>query len=137
MNSLQISDPVLFRIGTTEYFIDLRILEASLEILKKFLIIFWEIQIPYEITHGLFKKSMVKLSINCAGVFRVYAINASLRTEIRGDFNIHGTKYFQDAVFHQKFKNYDVVSLPVPLVVQKTHPLHEIQTWLVITENAF
>ena len=32
-----------------------------------------------------------------------------LRTEVRGDFNIHGTKYFQDAVFHQKSKNYDVV----------------------------
>ena len=26
-----------------------------------------------------------------------------LRTEVRGDFNIHGTKYFQDAVFHQKY----------------------------------
>ena len=23
----------------------------------------------------------------------------------RGDFNIHGTKYFLDAVFHQKSKN--------------------------------
>ena len=34
-----------------------------------------------------------------------------LRTEVRGDFNIHGTKYFEDAVFHQKSKNYDVVSL--------------------------
>ena len=33
-----------------------------------------------------------------------------LRTKVRGDFNIHGTKYFQDAVFHQKSKN-DVVSL--------------------------
>ena len=30
-----------------------------------------------------------------------------LRTEVRGDFNIHGTKNFQDAVFHQKSKNYD------------------------------
>ena len=29
----------------------------------------------------------------------------------RGDFNIHGTKYFLDAVFHQKSKIYDVVSL--------------------------
>ena len=35
----------------------------------------------------------------------------TLRTEVRGDFNIHGTKYFYDAVFHQKSKNYDVVSL--------------------------
>ena len=25
-----------------------------------------------------------------------------LRTEVRGDFNIHGTKYFQYAVFLQK-----------------------------------
>ena len=33
------------------------------------------------------------------------------RTEVRGDFNIHGTKHFQDAVFHQKYKKYDVVSL--------------------------
>jgi hypothetical protein len=50
-----------------------------------------------------------------------------LRTEVRGDFNIHGTKYFYDAVFHQKSKNYEVESLPVP----------EILTRLVITENAF
>jgi hypothetical protein len=34
-----------------------------------------------------------------------------LRTEVRGDFNIHGTKYFQDAVFQQESKKYDVVSL--------------------------
>ena len=34
-----------------------------------------------------------------------------LRTEVRRDFNIHGTKFFQDAVFHQKSKNYDVLSL--------------------------
>ena len=25
-----------------------------------------------------------------------------LRTEVRGDFNFHGTKYFQDAVLHKK-----------------------------------
>ena len=60
-----------------------------------------------------------------------------LRTEVRGDFNIHGTKYFKDAVFHQKSKNYDVVSLPVPLVGQKTCALHEILSRLVSTENAF
>ena len=35
----------------------------------------------------------------------------NIRTEDRGDFNIHGTKYFYDAVFHQKSKIYDVVSL--------------------------
>ena len=27
-----------------------------------------------------------------------------LRTKVRGDFNIHGTKYFYNAVFHQKLK---------------------------------
>ena len=31
---------------------------------------------------------------------------------------------------------YDVVSLPVPLVGQKTCPPREILTWLFITENA-
>ena len=36
---------------------------------------------------------------------------AYLRTEVRGDFNIHGTKYFLDAFFHQKSKKYDVPSL--------------------------
>ena len=60
-----------------------------------------------------------------------------LRTAVRGDFNIHGTKYFYNAVFRQKLKKYDVVSLPVPLVGQKTCPLHEMLTQLVITENAF
>ena len=34
-----------------------------------------------------------------------------LRTEVRGDFNIHGTRYFQDAVFHQESKICNVVSL--------------------------
>ena len=34
-----------------------------------------------------------------------------LRTEVRGYFNIHGTKYFKNAIFHQKSKIYDVVSL--------------------------
>ena len=68
------------------------------------------------------------------GVFRP---RQYLQTEVRGDFNIHGTKYFYNAVFHQKSKNYDVVSLPVPLVGQKKRPLHEMLTWLVITENVF
>ena len=48
-----------------------------------------------------------------------------LRTEVRGGFNIHGTKFFYNAVFHQKSKNYDFVSLPVPLVGQKTRPPSE------------
>ena len=39
----------------------------------------------------------------------------NLRTKVRGDLNIHGTKYFQDVVFHEK--KYDV-----PLVGQKTRP---------------
>ena len=60
-----------------------------------------------------------------------------LRTEVRSDFNIHGTKYFYDAVFHQKSKDYDVVSLPVHMVGQKICPLHEILTRLVITVNTF
>ena len=61
-----------------------------------------------------------------------------LRTEVRGDFNIHGTKYFQDAVFHQKSEIYDVVSLLyLWLVGQKTRPLHEILTQLFITEKSF
>ena len=35
----------------------------------------------------------------------------ALRTEVRVDFNIHGTKKFYDAVLHQKSKKYDVLSL--------------------------
>ena len=31
--------------------------------------------------------------------------------QVRGDFNIHGTKKFSNAVFHQKSNNHDVVSL--------------------------
>jgi hypothetical protein len=37
--------------------------------------------------------------------------NWYLRTEVRGDFNIQGTKKILDAVFQQKTKNYDVLSL--------------------------
>ena len=50
---------------------------------------------------------------------------------------MHGTKYFQDAVFHQKSKIYDVVSLLDLQLAIKTCSLHEILTNLVITENAF
>ena len=60
-----------------------------------------------------------------------------LRTEVRGDFNIHGTKFFYNAVFYQKYKKNDVVSLPVPLVGQKTRSPREILTRLFITENVF
>ena len=47
----------------------------------------------------------------------------SLRTAVRGDFNIHGTKYFKDAVFHQKSKIYDVGSLLYLWLAKKTCPL--------------
>ena len=47
------------------------------------------------------------------------------------------TKYFQDAIFHQKSKIYDVLSLLYLLVGQTTRSLHEILTRLFITENAF
>ena len=69
-----------------------------------------------------------------------YSINnriSCLRTEVRGDFNIHGTKYFQDAVFHQKSNSYDVVSLLYLWWAIKNRFLHEILTCLVITENPF
>ena len=68
---------------------------------------------------------------------KITILSIFLRTEIRGDFNIHGTNFFYNAVFHQKSNKYDVVSLPVPLVGQKTCPPREILTWLFITENAF
>ena len=79
------------------------------------------------IKNRLTKSFLYKKSIN----------KKRLRTEIRGDFNIHGTKFFHNAVFHQKSKKYDVVSLPVPLVGQKTRPPREILTWLFITEDPF
>ena len=58
-----------------------------------------------------------------------------LRTKVRGDFNIHGTKYFLDAVFQQKSKIYDVISLLYLCLAKKTHTLHEILIRLVSTEN--
>ena len=58
-----------------------------------------------------------------------------LRTEVRGDFHIHGTKYFQYAVFLQKSKIHDVVSLLNLWWAKKTWSLHEILTPLVTTEN--
>ena len=45
--------------------------------------------------------------------------------------------YFWDAVFHQKLKIYDVLSLLHLWLAQTTRPLHEILTQLVITENAW
>jgi hypothetical protein len=53
---------------------------------------------------------------------------AFLRTEVRGDFNIHETKYFQYAVFLQKSKIHDVVSLLNLWWAKKTCSLHEIDT---------
>lgn len=44
------------------------------------------------------------------GFFDVLS-NNFLRTDVRGDFNIHGTKFFQDAGFHEKSKIYDVLSI--------------------------
>ena len=37
--------------------------------------------------------------------------NKPLRQVVRGNFNIHRTKKFQDAVFHQKSKIYDFLSI--------------------------
>ena len=51
-------------------------------------------------------------------IFSLWGKSMDLRTEVRGDFNIHGTKYFHSAVFHLKSKKYDVVSLPVPFLGQ-------------------
>jgi hypothetical protein len=55
-----------------------------------------------------------------------YVSKLYLRTEVRGDFNIHGTKKIQDAVFHQKSKDYDVLSLLYLWLAKKTRPLHEV-----------
>ena len=47
-----------------------------------------------------------------------------LRAEVRGDFNIHGTKYFQYAVFLQKSKFHDEIGqlwglrAPISIIVQ-------------------
>ena len=60
-----------------------------------------------------------------------------LRTEVKGDFNIQGTKYFQYAVFLEKSKIHDVVSLLNLWRAKKTCSLHEILTQPVITENTF
>ena len=53
----------------------------------------------------------------------------SLRTEVRGDLKINGTKY---AVFPSKIKKLWCFKPPVNLVDQATRPLHEILTRLVI-----
>ena len=58
-----------------------------------------------------------------------------LRTEVRGDFNIHGTKYFQYAVFLQKSNIYDVLSLLNLWWAKKTCSPREILTQLFITEK--
>ena len=49
------------------------------------------------------------------GIFNIFIFSFLLRTEVRDDFTIHGTKYFLDAVFYRKLKNYDVVSFLYPL----------------------
>ena len=63
--------------------------------------------------------------------------NFTLRTEVSGDFNIHGTKYFRMLNSIKNRKQIWCCKPPVPLVGQTTCPLHEILTWLVITENAW
>ena len=68
---------------------------------------------------------------------KIWIHSKHLRTEVRGDFNIHGTKYFQYAVFLQKSKIHDVVSLLNLWWAKKTCSLHEILTQPVITENTF
>ena len=60
-----------------------------------------------------------------------------LRTKVRGDFNIHGTKYFQYAVFLQKSNIYDVLSLLNLWWAKKTCSPREILTQLFITETPF
>ena len=77
---------------------------------------------------GLLSKEKIK---NYNRFLLIKGPGFALRTEVRGGFNIHGTKYFEDAVLHQSYKP------PVPLVGQTTCSLHEILTRLVITENAF
>ena len=51
-----------------------------------------------------------------------------LRTKVKGDFNIHGTKYFQYAVFLQKSNIYDVLSLLNLWWAKKTCSPREIQS---------
>ena len=55
----------------------------------------------------------------------------TLRTEVRGDFNIHGTKIFLNPGFHQKMKIYDILSLLNLWWGQKTWSPREILTRLV------
>ena len=60
-----------------------------------------------------------------------------IRTEVRGDFNIHATNYFLDTVFHQKSKTYDVLSLLYFWLAKKPRSLHELWKLLVMTEKAY
>ena len=63
----------------------------------------------YSRIYGIWK-IIEKLSPNIVNFLfisiTIYSIMSQicLRTEVRGDINIHGSKYFQDAVFHQKIK---------------------------------
>ena len=66
-----------------------------------------------------------------------YWVENMLRTEVRGDFNIHRTKFFLGCRFPSKIENVWCCKPPVPLVGQKACSLHEILTWVVITENPF
>ena len=66
--------------------------------------------------------------------FLSYPWYVLLRKDVRGDFNIHGIKYFK-MLFSVKYQKNMISKPPVPFVGQKTCPLHEILTQLVITEN--
>ena len=60
---------------------------------------------------------------------------ASLIIDNLYHFNIHGTKYFQYAVFLQKSNIYDVLSLLNLWWAKKTCSPREILTQLFITEK--
>ena len=70
--------------------------------------------------------------------FRAYLVTA-FRTKVRGDFNIHGTKYFQNAVFHQKSKNYAVSLLYLWLAKKPVLYMKYWHGWLLLKmrEKAF
>jgi hypothetical protein len=49
-----------------------------------------------------FKEWLNKEQLDNIEHFFLTNISVHLRTEVWGDFNIHGTKYFEGAIFHQK-----------------------------------
>ena len=65
--------------------------------------------------------------------FDLFQMDFHLRTEVTGDFNIHGTRIFRMLFSIKNKKKYDVVIPSVPLVGQKTCAIHEILSRLAIT----